>query len=78
MQEATFVLNFFHDFDYMRKLKLEKRELQPPVGLGTQDIPHQRVARPDLAGTLFRYLNCCIDFQSVCYKSIFIYASHLV
>ena len=29
----------------------------PPAALGPQDIPHQRTARPELVGALFRYIN---------------------
>ena len=46
------------------KLELEKLELQPPVALGPQDIPYRSVARPELAGDLFRYINSLENLQS--------------
>ena len=35
-----------------------------PDALGHQDIPHQRTARPELAGALFRYINSLENLQS--------------
>ena len=46
------------------KFKLERLELQPPVAPGPQDIPHGRVARPELAGALFGYINFLENLQS--------------
>ena len=45
-------------------LELEKLELLPPDPPGPQDIPHRRVARPELAGAPFRYINCLENLQS--------------
>ena len=36
----------------------------PPAALGPQDIPHQRKARPELAGALLRYINSLQNLQS--------------
>ena len=60
------------------KHELEKLELQSPVAIGPQYIPHRSVARPEPAKALFRYINGFLDYQCFLHKVGYIHASHLV
>ena len=64
LYEAKKVLfNFVMIFSQWKN-ELEPLELLPPDPLGPKDTPHQRRARPEVAGALFRYINSLENLQS--------------